>query len=107
MSDYQMTIHTRKGVIGHFTIEITGPNGLRIVRGFEPESDKDRMASATLTPVEGLVNDGLKELDDHRSDYKSSKPIPLSKEQYEKVGHFFEEADKDDSDTNKIGRAHV
>ena len=33
-SQYRMIIHTEGGVPGHFSVELKGPDGQRVVKGF-------------------------------------------------------------------------
>ena len=96
MSDYQMRILTKKDGIGHFTVELTGPNGQRKVIGFAPKNRKDLYPTSgrnPLRPVTGKAGDDSGEFSlKNYKEYKSSQPVPLSKEQYEKGDAFLNTA---------------
>ena len=90
MSDYQMIFHTESGVVGHFSVEIKGPGGQRLVKGFQPKNLLAKVKSTSLSPVQGDVKYDEDRLKDFASSIKSSKPIPLTKEQHDRVNGFLD-----------------
>ena len=96
-SQYRMIIHTQGGVPGHFFVELQGPDG-RDVMGFQAES---AIKASSLSSVDGEVKDDEYRLKEDADSIKSSKSISLTPEQFDKVSSFFEEAENDDSDSNK------
>ena len=87
-SDYQMIIHSKSGVIGHFTVELRGPDGKSIYRGFRPNGKKNTSKASGLQAVTGKVEDDDDRINDSTKPIKSSRPFSLSREQFDKAQEF-------------------
>ncbi len=93
-SDYQMIIHTQRDAIGHFTVQLRGPDGKSIYRGFSPEDGKGILSASTVD-VDGKVGDDEDKITRDGASIRSSRPISLKGEQFKNAKAFFEKSEKE------------